>query len=47
MFVIHVQVFFYEDILYPELIFFIQYDLRLRHVFNDALVDTKKKNDGQ
>ena len=44
---IHVQVFFYEDILDPKWIFVIHYDPRLRHVFDDALVDTEQNNDGQ
>jgi hypothetical protein len=47
MYVVHVQVFFYEDILDPKWIFVIHYDPRLRHVFDDALVDTEKNNDGQ
>jgi hypothetical protein len=42
-----VQVFFYEDILDPKWIFVIHYDSRLRHVFNDALVDTEHYNGGQ
>ena len=41
------QVFFYEDILNPKWIFVIHYDPRLRHVFDDALVDTKHDNGGQ
>jgi hypothetical protein len=32
---------------YPKWIFVIHYDPRLRNVFDDALVDTKQKNDGQ
>ena len=44
---VHVQVFLYEDILDLKWIFVIHYDLRLRHVFDDALVDTKQNNDGQ
>ena len=40
---IHVHVFFYEDILDPKWIFVIHYHLRLRHVFDHALMDTKKK----
>ena len=36
---VHVQVFFYEDILDPKWIFVIHYDPRLRHVVDDALVD--------
>ena len=43
----HVQVFFYEDILDPKWIFVINYDSRLRHAFDDALVDTKHNNGGQ
>ena len=38
------QVFFYEDILDPKWIFVIHYDPRLRHVFDDALVDTEHNN---
>jgi hypothetical protein len=41
--VIHVKVFFYEDILDPKWIFVIHYGRRLRHVFDDALVDIEKK----
>ena len=41
------QVFFYEDILDPKCIFVIHYDPRLRHVFDDALVDTEHDNGGQ
>ena len=44
---VHVQVFFYEDILDPRWIFVIHYNPRLRHVFDDALVDTEQNNDGQ
>ena len=44
---VHVQVFFYEDILESKWIVVIHYDPRLRHVFDDALGDTKKNNDGQ
>ena len=44
---IHAQVFFYEDILDLKWIFFIHYDPRLRHAFDDALVDAKQNNDGQ
>jgi hypothetical protein len=44
---VHVQVFFYEDILDPKWLFFIHYDPRLRHVFDDALVDTEQNNDGE
>ena len=47
MYVIHVQVFFYEDILDPKWIFVIHYDPRLRHVFDDALVDIEQNNDVQ
>ena len=43
MYVVHVQVFFYEDILDPKWIFVIHYDPRLRHVFDDALVDIEQK----
>ena len=41
------HVFFYEDILDPKWIFVIHYDPRLRHVFDDALVDTEHDNGGQ
>jgi len=44
---IHVLVFFYEYILDPKWIFVIHYDARLRHVFDDALMDTEQNNDGQ
>ena len=44
---VHVQVFLYEDILDPKWIFVIHYDQRLRHVFDDALVDIEQNNDGQ
>jgi len=47
MYVVHVQVFFYEDILDPKWIFVIHYDPRLRHVFDDALVDIEHNNDVQ
>jgi hypothetical protein len=47
MYVVHVQVFFYEDILDPKWIFVIHYDPRLRHVFDDALVNIEKNNDVQ
>ena len=43
----HVHVFFYEDILDQKWMFVIHYDPRLRHVFDDALVDTKQNNHGQ
>jgi len=33
---IHVQVYFYEDIMYSTWIFFIHYAPRLKHVFDDA-----------
>lgn len=46
MYVIHVHVFFYEDIFDPKWIFFIHYDPRLSHVSDDTLVDTEKNNDG-
>ena len=41
------QLFFYEDILDPKWIFVIHYDPILRHVFDDALVDTEHDNGGQ
>jgi len=44
---VHVQVFFYEYILDSKWIFVIHYDPRLRHVFDDALVDTEHDNGGQ
>ena len=44
---IDVQVFFYEDILDPKWIFVIHYDPRLRHAFDDALVDTEHENGSQ
>jgi hypothetical protein len=47
MYVIHVQVFYYEDILNPKWIFVIHYGPRLRHVFDDALVDIEHNNDVQ
>ena len=47
MYFVHVQVFFYEDILDPKWIFFIHYDPILRHVFDDALVDIEQNNDVQ
>lgn len=37
----------YEYILDPKWIFVIHYDPILRHLFDDALVDTKKNNDGK
>ena len=43
----HAQVFFYEYILDPKWIFVIHYDPRLRHVFEDASIDTEKTNDDQ
>jgi len=46
MYVIHVQVFFYEDILDLKWIFVIHYDPRSRHAFDDALEDTDQNNDG-
>ena len=47
MIMVHVQVFFYEDIMDPKWIFVIHYDPILRHVFDDALVDIEKNNDAQ
>ena len=44
---VHVKVFFYEDILDLKWIFVIHYDPILRHVFDDTLVDTEQNNDGQ
>jgi hypothetical protein len=41
---VHVQVFFYEDILDPKWIFVIHYDPILRHAFYDALVDIEHNN---
>ena len=46
MYVIHVQVFFYQDILNSKWIFVIHYDPILRNEFDDALVDIYKNNDG-
>jgi hypothetical protein len=47
MYIIHVQVFLYEDILDPKWIFGIHYDPILRDVFDSALVDIEKNNDVQ
>jgi hypothetical protein len=47
MYVVHVQMFFYEYILDSKWIFVIHFDPRLRHVFDDALVDIDKNNDDQ
>jgi hypothetical protein len=47
MHVVHVQVFFYECILDPKWICVMHYDLRLRHAFDDALVDIEQNNDVQ
>ena len=44
---INAQVFFYEGILDPKWIFVIHYDPRLRHVFEDASINTEKTNDDQ
>ena len=44
---VHERVFFCEDILDPKWIFFIHDDPRLRHVFKDASINTKKTNDDQ
>ena len=44
---VHVHVFFYEDILDWKWMFVIHYDPRLRHVFDDALVDIEHNNDVQ
>ena len=41
MYVVHVQEFFYINILDPKWVFVKHYDYRLKHVFDDALVDTK------
>ena len=41
------HVFFYEDILDLKWIFFIHYDARLRHVFDDGSMNMEKNNDGQ
>ena len=43
----HVQVFFCEDILGLKWAFFIHYDPRLRHVFEDSSMDNEEKNDSQ
>ena len=39
--------YFSMKILDPKWIFVIHYDPRLRHIFEDALVDTKQNNDRQ
>ena len=44
---IHVQIFFYEDVMDPKWMFIIHYDPRLSHVFDDMLVDIEQNNDGQ
>jgi len=44
--IIHVQV-LNEVILALKWIFVRHYDLRLKHAFDDALVDTKQKTDSQ
>ena len=45
MYVIHVHVFLYEDILDLKWVFFIHCNPRLRHVFDDASMDTEQNND--
>jgi len=47
MIMVHVQVFFYEDIMDPKWIFVIHYDPRLRHVFDDASMNIEQNNDIQ
>ena len=47
MIMVHVQLFFYEDIMDPKWIFVIHYDQILRHVFDDASMNTKQNNDIQ
>ena len=47
MIMVHVQVFFYEDIMDPKWIFFIHYDQILRHVFDDASMNIDQNNDIQ
>ena len=47
MFIVHMEVFLYEDILEPKWIFVIHYDPILRHVFGDASMNTKQHNDNQ
>ena len=44
---VHVQVFFYEDIMDPKWIFVIHYDPRLRHVFDDVSMNIEQNNDIQ
>ena len=44
---VHVHVFFYEDILDVKWIFVMHYDLILQNVLDDALVYTKHDNDVQ
>jgi len=43
----HLQILAHKIFHGPEMIFVINYDPRLRHVFDDASVDTEKKKDGQ
>ena len=47
MIMVHVQVFFYEDIMDPKWIFVIHYDPRLRHVFDDVSMNIEQNNDIQ
>ena len=47
MIMVHVQVFFYEDIMDPNWIFAIHYDPRLRHVSNDVSMNIEQNNDIQ
>ena len=47
MIMVHVQVFFYKDVLDPKCIFVIHYYPRLRHVFDDASMHIEQNNDIQ
>ena len=47
MYLVHARVFLYEYILDPKCIFFIHYDPRLIHVFEDASINTEKTNADQ
>ena len=44
---VHLQSFFYEDIMDPKWIFVIHYDPRLRHVFDDVSMNIEQNNDIQ
>ena len=47
MIMVHLHVFFYEDIVDTKWIFVIHYDPILIHVFDDASMNTEKNNDIQ